>query len=492
MQSCEAPPQAEREWQAPVLEAPEAGLDDPAAYEGYATRFFVDSRGNTFQVYLDTRVGRVVHVWADAANESAAFSVRDLEGRPAPVVWGGSGAAAEAEDRRRIMRHRLAADADGLEIGWFLLGTMRQERDFQYLRWHERPYGEPPFVLPELTDLIAGLERLSPEERQRHLSLLDAADVEQLRSRLEPRLTLTEEEGAWALLVEHTSLDGANHLTIELRGDPNASTAVLADDRLSVQARSGERIELDVAVITDADALTPLGRQRLFNDAFEDYYARQKVRADSLTEALGTERAAGHPRVLAFRRMDRQVRGLELLSSEEKLIASLPNYATYFGRDQMMSALMLEPISSVDLQELVIASVLRKVDATGNVSHEEALGGQAIRENAAEYSALVRAWEEDRERDPEAAAEHLARAGKLLEGLQTVRENYRMVDDDFQLPVLVARYLSRADVPAERKRRFLTGDSGTGVPRLQALIWNLAFMADLARPYAEEPTPKSW
>jgi hypothetical protein len=492
LQACEAPRGEEEGWQTPILEAPETGLDDPAAYEGYATRFFRDSRGNTFQIYLDSRAGRVVHVWADAANESGAFTLRDAEGLPAPVVWGGSGAAADADGQRRVMRHRLAAEAGELEIGWFLLGTMRQERDFQYMfeymGWNQRPFDDPAFILPELTDLIAHFERLPVEERQRHLSLLNAADVQELRSRLVPKLTLTEDEGAWAVLVQYTSLDGRSHMMLELRDDSGASTAVLSDDLVSVQARSGERIELDVTVSTDAEPLTPLGREKLFNSAFEDYYARQRRAADSLTETLGAERAAGDPRVLAFRRMERQVSGLELLASEEKLIASMPNYATYFGRDQMMSALMLEPISSVDLQELVIASVLRKVDATGNVSHEEALGGQAVRENAAEYSALIRAWEEDREEDPETAAGHLAGARELLGDLQATRENYRMVDDDFQLAVLVDRYLSREDVPSERKSRFLAGETGAGRSRLDALIRSLAFMAKLARPYAEEPT----
>ena len=74
--------------QTPVLEFPEAGVDDPAAYEGYVTRFFRDASGNTFQVYLNQRDGRVVHVWADAANESAAFTVRDAEGRAAPLEIG--------------------------------------------------------------------------------------------------------------------------------------------------------------------------------------------------------------------------------------------------------------------------------------------------------------------------------------------------------------------------------------------------------------------
>ena len=488
LQACQAPRPSDRTEQAPVLEFPEAGLDDPEAYEGYATRFFRDSHGNTFQIYLDNREGRVVHVWADAANESAAFTVRDAEGRPAPVVWRGAGVEAGSDGRRRLVRHRLGADVESLEIGWFLLGTMRQERDFQYMQWHRRPFGDPPFVLPELTDLIGSLERLPAEVRERHLSLLGAVDVEELRSRLHPRVELTQDDDAWAVLVEHTSMDGRNHLSVELSGDPDASNATLLDDRISVEARSGGPIELGVTVTTESEALTPLGRDRLFNDAFEEYYERQRRTADSLSRTLTADEAAGDARLTAFRRLERQVRGLELLSSEEKLMASMPNYATYFGRDQMMSALMLEPISSVDLQELVIGSVLGKVEASGNVSHEEALGGQAIREAAAEYSALIAAWEEARGSDPAAAAEHLARATDLLGNLQAVRENYRMVDDDLQLSVLVDRYLARPDVPAERKRRFLTEPAGPHASRLDALVGNLAFAADLARPYAEEPT----
>ena len=301
-------------------------------------------------------------------------------------------------------------------------------------------------------------------------------------------MELTQDDDAWAVLIEHTSLDGRNQLSIKLRGDPDASSATLLDDRISVEARSGGPIELGVTVTTESEALTPLGRERLFNDAFEEYFERQRKSADSLSRTLTADEAAGDARLTSFRRLERQVRGLELLSSEEKLMASMPNYATYFGRDQMMSALMLEPISSVDLQELVIGSVLGKIEPSGNVSHEEALGGQAIREAAVEYSRLIEAWEEARESDPTAAAEQLARGTELLSDLQAVRENYRMVDDDFQLAVLVDRYLTRPDVPSERKRRFLTEPAGPHLSRLDALVSSLAFTADLAHPYAEEPT----
>src|SRR2546423_11781996 len=53
-------------------------------------------------------------------------------------------------------------------------------------------------------------------------------------------------------------------------------------------------------------------------------------------------------------------------------------------------------------------------------SHEEALGGQAIHEHASEYNRLVDAGQ-------------AAQARAVLQDLQAVRENYVMVDDDFQL-----------------------------------------------------------
>src|SRR5207249_6197925 len=99
--------------------------------------------------------------------------------------------------------------------------------------------------------------------------------------------------------------------------------------------------------------------------------------------------------------------------------------------------------------EHVIASALRKLSPTGAVSHEEALGGQAIREHAAEYNRLVDAGE-------------VAQARAVLTDLPAVRENYVMVDDDFQLPVVAARYLGDPRVPGARKRGCRLGGRGVG------------------------------
>src|SRR5262252_8307183 len=61
----------------PVLSFPERGLDDSVAYQGYQTRFFRDASDNTLQIYLDGRSGRIVHLWADADDESAGLTVRN-------------------------------------------------------------------------------------------------------------------------------------------------------------------------------------------------------------------------------------------------------------------------------------------------------------------------------------------------------------------------------------------------------------------------------
>src|SRR5205823_6656566 len=109
----------------PYLAFPEPGLDDPAAYEGYQTRVYQDASGNAFQVYVKSN-GRVVNLWADAANESVGFTVRDSSGKPAELAWGSSGAVVErsAAGGTRSVAYGLEAPST-VSIGLFLLGSMR-------------------------------------------------------------------------------------------------------------------------------------------------------------------------------------------------------------------------------------------------------------------------------------------------------------------------------------------------------------------------------
>src|SRR3989449_2935764 len=296
----------------PYLAFPEPGLDDPAAYEGYETRVYRDASGNALQVYVRGSSGRVVNLWADAANESVGFTVRDSSGKPAGLAWGSSGAAIAASGRTRSLSYGLEAPSS-VTIGLFLLGSMRVERDFQYAGRDSLPLDATPFPQSELTELIDHLARMRPGERARHLSLLGVKTIEALRARLAPRVVLTPlpplrnaergSEGGRSdttrvVQGEQGSFDRKSHLWLTLEGDRREAAPVLSGNTVTIRRPAGGPVRLSVRVTTDAPALTPLSRAEIFNDDFRRFY--EQARADT-----------AHP--LAFRQLQREGRGVGLV-----------------------------------------------------------------------------------------------------------------------------------------------------------------------------------
>jgi hypothetical protein len=467
--------------QAPVLAFPEAGLDDTAAYQGYQTRLYRDSKGNTVQIYLDAASGRVVHLWADAADESLGFTARGASGRPLRLAWSGDSATVSDSSGVRALEYRLAAPSASVTLGWFLLGSMRVERDFQYNKAHLRPFTAPAFVVAEESLLVSNVGRLPPAERSAQLALLGAERASELAGRLRPTVAGACAADRCAVRLSRPSLDGRNRLTLELSSDPRETTMRIAG-RAVVLHGNRQPARFTVRIATDGAALTPLPRDSIFDRALLDFVAAE-ARRDS---------AGG-------RRLEREVRSVELLSSAEKLMAGLPNFATYFGRDMLMTALMMRPVWRPAMSEYVIASALRKLSARGDVSHEEALGGQAIRENAAEYNTLMARYFAPAKRPAAATvcdsasavrACALRQARMLLRDLQRTRENYHMLDDEFQLPILEARYLADTTVPMGRKRAFLAAAEGDGPTRVALMLRELALVAEWTAPYARDPRPE--
>ncbi len=445
----------------PVLVFPEPGMDDPEAYAGYQTRLYRDTAGNVVQVYIDRYSGRVVHLWADAANESIAFTVRDASGQPVPLMWGAVEAEIDTTGRYRSFRYTVTAASPALHIGHFLLGSMRVEREYQYRRYHLQPWHAPPVHDAELLRLITHIERLPEPERKRHLTLLHARSPEDLRLRLTPQITVHRRGEMHMVRVEQTSLDGSNHLILEIGIHTRRGTVHIRRQHVVIRSHGDSLGAISIRILTDSPPLTPVPVVDILNADFWTFYRKVNT-ADPKR----------------FRWMKRYVRGMGLLCYREKILAGLPNFATYFGRDTMMTILMMEPLWTPTMLEYAVASVLRKVHPSGWVSHEESVGGQAIRENASRYNRLVEAG-------------RLAAARSVLRNLQETRENYRMVDDDFQLPVVIARYLQRTDIPRARKRAFFlhpAGDPG-GNLRITLMLRNLLHVIQQAHAYAVDPRP---
>ena len=405
----------------PVLQFPTPGLDDPAAYEGYTARLYRDARRNSVEIYIEGKTGRVVHLWGDALNESIGFTVRDAGGQEATaaVAFDSGGATVGATGGRRWLRYPLTVQGGrSIRLGHFLLGSMRIERDFGYANRVRDPIDAPTFVVPEMAQFA---QRMGPPYTQR----------------VTPSVRLTSTPRDWTMRASQPSLDGKNHLWLTLRGDARTTRVRLAGGVLTIRSLGTRPVTFSVEIATDGPALDPLNRKQIFSTAFRRF-------ADS----------ARSPR------LEREIRGFELLSSKQKLMAGLPTYATYFGRDMLMTALLMEPVWSDTMPEFVMGAALAKLAPDGEVSHEEALGGQAIRENAAEF---VKTGD-----------------STLLRNLQATRENYWMVDDDFQLPVVAGHYFANGNVPNARKRAFARRWGA-------ALRKNLAYVAQQAAPYAREP-----
>jgi hypothetical protein len=122
------------------------------------------------------------------------------------------------------------------------------------------------------------------------------------------------------------------------------------------------------------------------------------------------------------------------------------------------------------------------------VSHEEALGGQAVRESAAEATALLRAA------DTASAARAQTLRQQALQRLRNrrdTRENYHMVDDEYQLPIMIARYLEDPRLSAAHKRGWLMAREGTAT-RLTHMLRALAVVADRSAPYAANPVKENF
>jgi hypothetical protein len=149
---------------------------------------------------------------------------------------------------------------------------------------------------------------------------------------------------------------------------------------------------------------------------------------------------------------------LTFLSYEEKLCAGSWRFNTYFGRDTLMSVRLLAPVLQPDIVEAGLRAVIERLNPEGEVAHEEDVG---------EFAILRR-----------------LKAGQPPDDEPIL--DYRMIDDDYMLPVVAEYYLLQLAKP-DRAAAFLARATPTGETYGAALARNFAFVVDAAKPFATTP-----
>ncbi|MCM6773618.1 hypothetical protein NDR87_09070 [Nocardia sp. CDC159] len=213
-------------------------------------------------------------------------------------------------------------------------------------------------------------------------------------------------------------LDGAPGYRLSL--EVTAGTVL---DGGAVTAGPDGRIGLRVTALTGETPLTPLAGAELFN---------------------GNERALEGPK-----------NTLTFLSYREKFLAGSWRFDTYFGRDTLLSLMMLMPVLAPEATEAGLRSVLTRLAPDGAVAHEESVS---------EFAILTRLRQDGSRGDAPIY-------------------DYNMVDESYLLAPVAAAYLLDSD----RAGEFLRAEAAPGVSNGQALVRNLRLVVATAEPFARDP-----
>jgi hypothetical protein len=235
------------------------------------------------------------------------------------------------------------------------------------------------------------------------------------------------------LVLRRRTLDGRHHVELVITEESGGSALVDAAGRVVITAGPSGAIRLALTALADDVPLTPIPAAEILNDG-EGACARSLA-------------------ALAF------------LSYEEKLLAGSWRFLTYFGRDTLLSLMMLLPALRPAVTEAGLGAVIERLGPGGSVAHEEVIGE----------------W---------AARDHLAR-GRCPDDLREPVYDDSMVDDDFLLAPVVAAYLLDHGEGQARAAAFLDRVTSRGRTYREALEDNLALVLRRARAFADAPGPST-
>lgn len=250
----------------------------------------------------------------------------------------------------------------------------------------------------------------------------------------------------------HVALpDSVTNVTVVQRGSALELHRPTLDGhqvRMRIQPLNGGRARVNAAGRIELRAGRGQNQLRFRVTTLVNYRPLEPIAANELFRPGGAERLPEDKRA-----------GLAMLSYQDKFLAGMPRFATYFGRDTLTTLNLNTDVLSDTALGAGIGSVLSHLGPEGEASHEETIG---------EYAT----WLRDRG--------HVG--GDVRSGPDGRLDDYAMLDTHFMVAPTTVRYLERL-APAARAQ-FLARRTAQGHTFADALRRNLGYVLARTEPFA--------
>ena len=410
------------------------GDDNLFIEEGLSKNIFIDNTIISAHIVLtDYPMARML-VCFPCENSGVAFifdptdeNTKDLKLK---FPWGPT---TFKKDKRRGVSFKVESNKKKLVISGIYLDSIRFIRALRY----------PGGVTERLND------------KKEFLKLTGKPSRGYLFPKVSP---LKEKDVSW-LNFHRKTLDGKNNYYCSLSVFSRDVEIKEEYGKAILISKSGKPISFYGAASIDFDRMHSYFPRHLLNDRLNKY------REDLITSDIEK-----------FYRFDKKLKSLAFLSYHEKFLAGSWRFLTYFGRDTMMSLMMLRDSVRVKVYESAMQSVLDRVSREGIVAHEEDIGSQAIAHHIKSYIKLKK---QGKEREAEEVSNNLSKPVY----------DYKMVDDDFMLPLMMELYVNDDAIPTESKLNFLNKVNARNEKNIVTLMRNFDYIIGKSSKYSDTENP---
>lgn len=217
-------------------------------------------------------------------------------------------------------------------------------------------------------------------------------------------------------------------------------------------------VSFSVKAVTPFRPLTPYQEETLFLPELREFHEK--------LEHLAKSPGASAAQKERYSRFSEGLRNLRFLSYREKFLAGSWRFMTYFGRDTILSLMMLSDITTPGAFADGMQSVIDRLSPDGEVAHEEDIGSWAEFRNVQAALKSGTAMPSDPEKPC---------------------YDYKMVDGGFLFPPMQARYLLDPKISRAEKRLWLEKTDAGGEKNLVVLARNWNHVLKSALPFAAMP-----